>query len=85
MLQYWLDSFHMIPYLLYYYNRHTEYTSEDDGSKRVRVRFNLEGQQGKAFVFAEVSKSMPSGEFVYGKDIPSFQVVKCVVLSSFKL
>eukprot|EP00550_Attheya_septentrionalis_P000304 CAMPEP_0198292348 /NCGR_PEP_ID=MMETSP1449-20131203/11813_1 /TAXON_ID=420275 /ORGANISM="Attheya septentrionalis, Strain CCMP2084" /LENGTH=239 /DNA_ID=CAMNT_0043991339 /DNA_START=98 /DNA_END=817 /DNA_ORIENTATION=- len=44
---------------------HTEYTNEEDGSKRVRVRFNLEGQQGKAFVFAEVSKSMPSGEFVY--------------------
>ena len=44
---------------------HTEYTSEDDGSKRTRVRFNLEGQYGHAFVFAEVSKDMASGEFVY--------------------
>lgn len=44
---------------------HTDYTDPDDGSKRVRVRFNLEGQYGTAFVFAEVSKDMPSGEFVY--------------------
>lgn len=44
---------------------HSEYTNEEDGSKRVRVRFNLEGPKGKAFVFAEVSKDMPSGEFVY--------------------
>lgn len=44
---------------------HTEYTDENDGSKRTRVRFNLEGQYGQAFVFAEVSKEMESGEFVY--------------------
>ena len=46
---------------------HTEYVDEDtDGSKRTRVRFNLEGQYGaQAFVFAEVSDSMASGEFVY--------------------
>lgn len=44
---------------------HSEYTDKEDGSKRVRVRFNLEGQNGNAFVFAEVSKNMPSGEFVY--------------------
>lgn len=44
---------------------HTEYTDPDDGSKRTRVRFNLEGQHGAAFVFAEVSKEMKSGEFVY--------------------
>ena len=44
---------------------HKEYVSEDDNSKRTRVRFNLEGPNGKAFVFAEVSESMPSGEFVY--------------------
>ena len=44
---------------------HTEYTDPDDNSKRVRVRFNLEGQYGNAFVFAEVSKEMKSGEFVY--------------------
>eukprot|EP00549_Striatella_unipunctata_P012659 CAMPEP_0118700176 /NCGR_PEP_ID=MMETSP0800-20121206/16404_1 /TAXON_ID=210618 ORGANISM="Striatella unipunctata, Strain CCMP2910" /NCGR_SAMPLE_ID=MMETSP0800 /ASSEMBLY_ACC=CAM_ASM_000638 /LENGTH=212 /DNA_ID=CAMNT_0006600665 /DNA_START=159 /DNA_END=797 /DNA_ORIENTATION=+ len=44
---------------------HTEYTDKDDGSKRTRVRFNLEGNHGMAFVFAEVSSKMPSGEFVY--------------------
>lgn len=44
---------------------HTEYVNQDDGSKRTRVRFNLEGPYGQAFVFAEVSKDMPSGEFVY--------------------
>jgi import inner membrane translocase subunit TIM21 len=44
---------------------HSEYTNEEDGSKRIRVRFNLEGPKGRAFVFAEVSKDMPSGEFVY--------------------
>jgi len=38
---------------------------EDDGSKRTRVRFNVEGTHGNAFVFAEVSSDMPSGEFVY--------------------
>jgi len=44
---------------------HTEYNDKDDGSKRVRVRFNLEGKHGNAFVFAEVSNDMASGEFVY--------------------
>ena len=44
---------------------HSTYTDKDDGSNRVRVRFNLEGPQGNAFVFAEVSSDMPSGEFVY--------------------
>ncbi len=44
---------------------HSEYTDKDDGSKRVRVRFNLEGPKGNAFVFAEVSSDMSSGEFVY--------------------
>ena len=44
---------------------HTEYTSPDDGSKRTRVRFNVEGQFNNAFCFAEVSSEMPSGEFVY--------------------
>lgn len=44
---------------------HTEYVDKEDGSKRTRVRFNLEGQFGTAFVFAEVSSAMPSGEFVY--------------------
>lgn len=46
-------------------NRNSEYTDKDDGSKRVRVRFNLEGEHGNAFVFAEVSNNMSSGEFVY--------------------
>lgn len=44
---------------------HTEYTSQEDGTKRTRVRYNLEGRFGYAFVFAEVSSDMPSGEFVY--------------------
>lgn len=44
---------------------HTEYVSKEDGSKRTRVRYNIEGQFGTAFVFAEVSKNMPSGEYVY--------------------
>jgi len=45
---------------------HTEYKDPDDGTDRTRVRFNLEGTGGRsAFVFAEVSKDMPSGEFVY--------------------
>jgi import inner membrane translocase subunit TIM21 len=44
---------------------HTEYVSPDDGSKRTRVRYNLEGRFGNAFCFAEVSNQMPSGEFVY--------------------
>ena len=46
---------------------HTEYKNEEDGSKRTRVRFNLEGPHGQAFVFAEVSSDMPSGQFVYCK------------------
>ena len=29
------------------------------------MRFNVEGTHGNAFVFAEVSSDMPSGEFVY--------------------
>jgi import inner membrane translocase subunit TIM21 len=44
---------------------HTEYVDKEDGSKRTRVRFNIEGQFGTAFCFAEVANSMPSGEFVY--------------------
>ena len=44
---------------------HTEYVDKDDGSKRTRVRYNLEGRFGSAFCFAEVSNQMPSGEFVY--------------------
>ena len=44
---------------------HTEYTNEEDGTKRTRVRFNLEGQFNSAFCFAEVSNDMPSGEYVY--------------------
>jgi import inner membrane translocase subunit TIM21 len=44
---------------------HTQYKNEEDGSQRTRVRYNVEGQFGEAFVFAEVSNQMPSGEFVY--------------------
>jgi import inner membrane translocase subunit TIM21 len=42
-----------------------QYKDEQDGSSRTRVRYNLEGRHGAAFVFAEVSSAMPSGEFVY--------------------
>ena len=44
---------------------HTKYRNEEDGSNRTRVRYNLEGRFGYAYVFAEVSNKMPSGEFVY--------------------
>ena len=45
---------------------HTQYKDEQqDGSHRTRVRYNLEGPYGHAFVFAEVSNAMPAGEFVY--------------------
>mmetsp|Transcript_28873 Transcript_28873/g.32380 ORF Transcript_28873/g.32380 Transcript_28873/m.32380 type:complete len:250 (+) Transcript_28873:111-860(+) len=44
---------------------HTQFTNEEDGSKRTRVRFNMEGKFASAFCFAEVSSEMPSGEFVY--------------------
>ena len=44
---------------------HTQYTNEEDGSKRTRVRFNMEGQFSSAICFAEVSNEMSSGEFVY--------------------
>lgn len=44
---------------------HTNYTSEDDGTQRTRVRYNLQGRHGNAFVFAEQAANMPAGEFVY--------------------
>jgi import inner membrane translocase subunit TIM21 len=45
---------------------HTDYTDKDDGSNRCRVRFNLEGKFGNAFVFCEVSDNLPRGDdFVY--------------------
>lgn len=44
---------------------HTEYVDTNDGSNRTRVRYNIEGRFGNAFVFAEVSSKMSSGEFVY--------------------
>lgn len=56
---------------------HTEYKSEDDGSKRTRVRFNLEGRFGNAFCFAEQSSDMPGGEFVYGKYTKKPQLIDC--------
>ena len=43
----------------------TQYQCKEDGSNRTRIRFNLEGKFGHAYVFAEVSSDMPSGEFVY--------------------
>mmetsp|Transcript_9001 Transcript_9001/g.11952 ORF Transcript_9001/g.11952 Transcript_9001/m.11952 type:complete len:287 (-) Transcript_9001:303-1163(-) len=37
----------------------------DDGSNRIRVRFNLKGPYGHGFVYAEVSDKMNPGEYVY--------------------
>jgi len=45
---------------------HKQYYDENDSSDyRTRIRFNLEGKFGTAFVFVEVSSKMKSGEFVY--------------------
>jgi len=44
---------------------HTHYIEESEGSKRTRIRFNIQGQYGSAFVFAEVSNKMSHGDFVY--------------------
>ena len=41
----------------------TEYDEPSDGSKRVRVRFNIEGPYAEGIVFAEVSNK--TKEFVY--------------------
>ena len=41
-----------------------KYTAED-GSKRTRVRFNVQGSQGKAVVYAEVADSLQAGDLVY--------------------
>jgi len=43
---------------------HQEYKAED-GSSRVRVRFNISGPYGKGIVYAEVSNMMSDGEWVY--------------------
>ena len=43
---------------------HREYRA-DDGSKRTRIRFNVQGTKGQALVYAEVSDKMPGNEFVY--------------------
>mmetsp|Transcript_11032 Transcript_11032/g.41193 ORF Transcript_11032/g.41193 Transcript_11032/m.41193 type:complete len:218 (-) Transcript_11032:279-932(-) len=37
------------------YLEHYEFDNPKDGSKRVRIRFNIEGPHGRALVFAEVS------------------------------
>jgi len=37
----------------------------DDGSQRLRVRFNIKGSAGKAMVWVEVSDRMPANEYVY--------------------
>lgn len=37
----------------------------EDGSKRMRVRFNIKGSKGKVVVWAEVSDKMPANEYVY--------------------
>ncbi|KAG7338267.1 TIM21 domain containing protein [Nitzschia inconspicua] len=47
---------------------HTEYTSEEDGSKRTRVRFNMEGQFASAFCFAEVSNQYDDYVYILVQD-----------------
>ncbi|CAM9692138.1 unnamed protein product [Discosporangium mesarthrocarpum] len=44
---------------------HVEYEDKTDGSKRTRVRFNVEGPYGHGLGFAEVSNKMGNGEWVY--------------------
>lgn len=45
----------------------TKYKSSDDDSNRCRIRYNIEGGNGRnfGFVFAEVADYMNSNEFVY--------------------
>ena len=43
---------------------HKEYKGMD-GSKRLRIRFNVEGAYGKAACFAEVTSKQEKGEWVY--------------------
>ena len=37
----------------------------EDGSTRIRIRFNIKGKKGQVLVWAEVSDAMPSNEYVY--------------------
>lgn len=37
----------------------------DDGSKRLRIRFNIKGEKSQVLVWAEVSDKMNSNEYVY--------------------
>jgi hypothetical protein len=37
----------------------------EDGSNRLRVRFNIKGDKGQVLVWAEVSDRMKSDEYVY--------------------
>jgi mitochondrial import inner membrane translocase subunit TIM21 len=54
---------------------HTEYTSEDDGSKRTRVRFNMEGQFATAFCFAEVSNQYDDYVYILVQDKQTGRVI----------
>jgi hypothetical protein len=37
----------------------------EDGSKRLRIRFFVQGSRGRALVWAEVSNKMADSEYVY--------------------
>jgi mitochondrial import inner membrane translocase subunit TIM21 len=54
---------------------HTEYTNEDDNSKRTRVRFNMEGQFATAFCFAEVSNQYDDYVYILVQDKQSGRVI----------
>ncbi|CAM9794618.1 unnamed protein product [Ascophyllum nodosum] len=47
------------------YVEHVEHDDPVDGSKRTRVRFNMEGPNGHGMAYAEVSNKMGRGEWVY--------------------
>jgi import inner membrane translocase subunit TIM21 len=38
---------------------------DKDGNPRLRIKYNIKGPNGHAFVFAEVNHDMPKGEYVY--------------------
>jgi len=54
---------------------HTDYTDPQDGSARTRIRYNLEGPKGRAFVFAEVAKTYDGFVYILVQDKATGQVI----------
>jgi len=44
---------------------HVELQDPNDGTPRLRIKFNVKGPNGLGFGYAEVRKGMPKGEWVY--------------------